>query len=239
LTDKQNLAFWMFKNKFWWLSWNSVSTASYPWCDSLDVLIWNYIISSCNIWTNISWTWTSSYWNYFEWWNNAWTPSWSITPNTILANATWYWPWNYYNNTIFIWWGGLPFPYDWTNPQNNNLWWNTTDSPFWTNISARQWPCANWYHVPSQIEWSGLVTAGWWWTNGMNMINSLKLPIAGYRDRVDGNMWDQNPTTGFGSYWSSSPNGTSWYDLRFGVSVINPSASGHRADALPIRCFKN
>lgn len=213
----------------WWV-WGGW-WANYPWCDTSDITIWSYTIAACNVGTNTAWLTSASYGNYFQWWNNWGTPSGTITPNTTVVNASANGPWNYYNSTTFIGWAGLLSPYDWTSPQNNNLWWDTTN----TSI-ARQWPCATGYHVPSQNEWSALVTAGWWWTNGTAMQTALKLPFAGYHHRFDGIMFNQSS---YGYYWSSSPNGTYGYRLYFGSSDVTSSDVSVRAFGFSVRCFKN
>jgi len=144
-----------------WINWwttdscsaNNTNLSQYPWCNEADITYWVYTISSCNVWATIAGTdWTVSWWLYFQWWNNyGSTSNWPTT--STLADATWYGPWNYYSSTSFInrW---AAYRNDWTTIQNDNLWWNTIDTPLWTNISVRQWPCANWYHVPSNAEWS-------------------------------------------------------------------------------------
>ena len=225
------------------VSWGNSSTISttttpvvinYPWCDTPDITVWAYTISACNVWTNTAWLTASSYGNYYQWWNNGWTPSWTLTPSTTLVNASWYWPWNYYNNTTFIWWASLTSPYDWTSPQNDNLWWNTTNTAI-----ARQWPCASWYHVPSKTEWSWIVTA-WWWsftTGWTSMQTALNMPFAGIRHMYGSPMSLQVSN---GLYWSSSLNSNSAHNMYLddlGNILLNDNR--HRAYGLPIRCFKN
>ena len=219
-----------------WVSWKSISDLTCA--GHIIVCSWNnawYTLQACNLWSSTVWATNSSaaYWNYFQWWNNWWTPSWTLTPSTTPVNTispTRYWPGNYYYNTTFIWWAGLA-RYDWSSPQNDNLWWNTTN----TNI-ARQWPCPTNYHVPTQPEWVAIHTAWWWWTNWTNLSNTLKLPIAGYRDRRDGSMSSQGT---FGYYWASSPYVTHGYSLLFRSTGIYPSNGDDRAYGFSVRCFKN
>jgi prepilin-type N-terminal cleavage/methylation domain-containing protein len=222
-----------------WIWQIKTATTTYWTCNAADIVVcaWTntwYTLAACNVWTSIAWTWFSSYWYYFQWWNNWWTPSWAITPNSTRVDASLYWPWTanwYYNNTTFIWWTSLPSPYDWTNPQNNNLWGDTIK----TSI-ARQWPCIIGYHIPSQIEWQALVNA-WWWgsSNWTNMMNTLKLPMAGSRNMDTGNM---NVQSTYGYYWLSSISGTSGGSLTFYSTYIGLGGN-LRPWGYSLRCIKN
>ncbi|MDD3302551.1 MAG: hypothetical protein PHN31_03270, partial [Candidatus Gracilibacteria bacterium] len=149
--------------------------------------------------------------------------------STQIANASY----NPSNDTYgFVWNSNLSsYRYDWIVSQDDNLWGNTPG----TSI-ARQGPCASGYHVPAQTEWSGIVTAGGWGTNGTNLMNSLKMPMAGNRNRDNGTMNNQG---GIGNYWSSSPNGTFGYYLNFNSSYIGPSNIYYRANGFSLRCIKN
>jgi hypothetical protein len=188
-----------------------------------------YTLQACNLWSTTVWTTSTSYGNYFQWGNNyASTSAWPTT--STLADATGYWPWNYYSSTSFILWSDS-YRFDWTTVQNDNLWWNTTDTPV-----ARQWPCANGYHVPSQPEWSGIVSAWWWGTNGTNMQTSLKMPFTGRRFRSGGTFLNGDY---FGRYWSSSPISAYGYQLYLDSSNINASGDDFRANGFSVRCFKN
>ena len=204
---------------------------TYPGCDTPDITVWSYTISACNVWATTAGTGAMSYGNYFQWGNNGWTPSGTLTPSTTLVDASSYGPGNYYNSTAFIGWESLTWTLDWSSVQNDNLWWNTSNT-----VSARQGPCASGYHVPSQGEWVWLVTAGWWWTNGTNMMNALKLPMAGGRNWYDGTIGSQAT---IGAYWSSSSTATNAYVLSFQTSNINHSGTNYRAFWRSVRCFKN
>jgi hypothetical protein len=144
----------------------------------------------------------------------------------LITNASSYWPGNYYNNTTFIWWAS----FDWASPQNDNLWWS-----WWTTLQ-RQGPCTTWYYIPTQTEWAGIVTAGWWGTNWISMQNTLLLPFAGLRDLSTGAM---NYQTTIAYYWSTTLTSTYAYTLIFNASSINPANSRVRAYGFSLRCFKN
>ena len=105
-------------------------------------------------------------WNHYQWWNNhgflPWENGSSDFPwweeiihssnrscNSSLVLSFWY------NVDVFV----NYFP-DWCNPKNDNLWWWSWDSEtnhrWWDNRYAtaedRQWPCPQWYHVPTIWE---------------------------------------------------------------------------------------
>jgi len=114
--------------------------------------------------------------------------------STITENST-------FSNSFFI-----ILQTNWTNDWVNdidNLWWNTTN----TNES-RNWPCNEWYHVPTNVEWQNLVNLKWdtgdanLWTS---MSNDLKIPFSGSRLWTN---WTLDDTNIFGRYWSSTPRDT-------------------------------
>ena len=123
-----------------------------------------FTIMDRNLWaTSNDITSPNSYWYYFQWWNNYWFPS-NKWPEKIWADkvdASNYWPWNYYENDTYIIWNE-----NWDLSNNNNLWWwenDNEDNWRWmdlNNPTDRQWPCPNWYHIPSLWEWL-LLTKYW------------------------------------------------------------------------------
>jgi len=49
------------------------ATSTYGSCDTADIIICSwvanwYTLSACNVWTNIAWTTSLSYWELFQWW---------------------------------------------------------------------------------------------------------------------------------------------------------------------------
>jgi len=133
-----------------------LATTTYGSCNTVDTIVcdgvWTwYTISACNVWTNIASTAyndSGSYWELFQWWNNAWLRiSWT-SPTQVSVTATW----STYSSTTFI--NG---PQDWNSTPEDDLWW---DNP--GTYIDRKWPCEIWYHVPSEAEWSWIYTA-WWW----------------------------------------------------------------------------
>nr|MDD3720606.1 hypothetical protein [Candidatus Gracilibacteria bacterium] len=218
-----------------------VSASKYGSCDSNDIIVCSgagvgYTIPACNIGSNISGTGSASYGNYYQWGNNGGTPSGNVTPSGTLVDASSYGPGNYYNNTTFIGGVSLSSPYDWTYPQNHNLWGDTTNTS-----DARQGPCLSTYHIPSHQEWVNIVDAGLWGSNGTKMQNDLKLPMGGGRNWANGNMIDQGV---YGIYWSSSMgtpglDDSNSFDLYFDSSSIINGYTTYRAFGLPVRCMKN
>ncbi|MDD3302205.1 MAG: InlB B-repeat-containing protein [Candidatus Gracilibacteria bacterium] len=213
------------------------ANTTYGSCDSSDIIVCSgnaagYIIAACNVGTNISGTGVNSYGYYFQWGNNGGTPSGNMTPSTTRANVVGYGPLNYYSNTTFIGGASLPNPYDWAAfPRNTNLWGDVTNTS-----EARQGPCINGYHIPSNAEWTGIVGSGGWGSNGITISNTLKLPMAGGRNRTNGNMYYLGTT---GLYWSSSIlSGASYYAI-FSSTIIDSSYRNDRAYAHSVRCIKN
>ena len=239
-------------------SWELVEAWSrYPWCDTNDIIMCNWVksglvLASCNIWSEYSWLDQKSYWDYFQWWRNIWF---SNTKNIIEIN----WdtnsrsPINFSDrdiNTNLIWSPTLNSNrYDWSISQEDDAWWDITN----THIS-RQWPCMNWYHVPSNTEWSSLLwlwynNSLWlnWWTNNLNsysnswvlpdkLLNLLKIPLAWYRAWNDWLVHDKNLV---GKYWSSSRSWTNAYFLDINTWLVSSKDNTYRWNAFNVRCFKN
>lgn len=172
-----NIPAWIYYNSELWLisisgDWNSWTTISDKnlWATN----VWN---SSDNI-SSLNCGW------YYQRWNNYMFPfEWGVTTSQYTVNASSYWPWNYYSSSTFI----TTAPRD-DSPYNYDLWWWIT----WTN-SAMQWPCASWYHVPTQSEWLAIFMSWktiWAWTDTAswrtNFSNYLKIPPAWCRN---GSSW--------------------------------------------------
>ena len=118
---------------------------------------WSFTIMDKNLWASVVYEdgdtlseancgkyyqWGNNYWFDGIWWNNP-------TVSSTQVDTTGYWPWNYYTGTDFIWWTGIS---DWSNPSNNNLWGDTTDTE-----GARQWPCPSGFHIPTIEELQNFV----------------------------------------------------------------------------------
>ncbi|MEN8122857.1 MAG: FISUMP domain-containing protein [Bacteroidota bacterium] len=117
-------------------------------------------------------------------------------------------------------------PYDWRNPQNDNL---------WQGVSGANNPCPSGYRLPTEAEWEA-ERASWSSNNASGAFASpLKLPVAGYRSYGSGSLINVG---GSGSYWSSTVDGTSSRSLFFHSSNAYMS-SNNRASGLSVRCLKD
>ena len=128
------------------------------------------------------------------------------------------------------------YPFDWRNPQNNNLWGATK--------TANDPSPAGW-RVPTKEELESLadtdyVTHEWTTENGVKGRRvtdkatgaSLFLPAAGYRYYSNGAL---NGAGTLGYYWSSTPNGSSAYYLYFLSGTFNVYGY-YRATGRSVRC---
>ncbi len=171
---------------------------------------------------------------FYQWGNNYWFPfSWSVTTSSTQVNANSYWPWNYYSSSTFI--TRSSSPYRWDSWNNSNLWGWTT----WTN-AAMQWPCNEWFHIPSLTDLNTLYNTYIWlwfsWWN--NFINYLKVPISWLRKDTDASVLTQDVR-----WWSSTVYDTDSANcLLIATYWQKPITIGgwqYRAGWIHIRPFKN
>ncbi len=114
-------------------------------------------------------------------------------------------------------------PYDWRNPQNNNLWQETT------NINN---PCPDGWNIPSLTQWQEATTG---WTNRTDAFNSLlKLPAAGWRSESAGNVSNAGS---WGNYWTTTINATGARGVQFDSFNFNTGTYA-RASGRSVRCLK-
>ena len=182
-------------------------------------------------------------WYMFQRGNNYWFAiTWTIYASDWPINASWYWPWNYYSSSNFYRYNNSS-QWDWCLPHNDNLWGDTTD----TN-EARQWPCDNWFHIPTRDEFYNLINAWitmWAWAtnNGSWLLSYLYLPMVWKRDAITS--WNSTPSSSWanGFYWTSEPSDSPTYYsklFQFQSGMVLTSASNYpRASASSIRPFKN
>ena len=224
-----------------------------------------------NLWAITTWAWTdapdTSYWYYYQWWNNYWFPTtWNIE-NTLdysdtNVDASSYWPTNPYSSDTFIKWNS-----DWSHVLNNNLWgwsWDSKNNGRWypiENPETRQWPCPVWYHVPSIWEWSELLNF-WgdsytWSVSVMRDYSTNLRSFEGYPVALN-NFYNKFniPVAGNLSYETSIPEdiwsqallrssspliSSNWIFRLFwvGSDLYTKNWTNKRANWFPIRCFYN
>jgi uncharacterized protein (TIGR02145 family) len=116
-------------------------------------------------------------------------------------------------------------PYDWRNPQNNNL---------WQGVNGTNNPCPTGYRLPTEGEWSA-ERLSWSSNNAAGAFASpLKLTLAGGRDRANGSVYGVGS---LGRYWSSAVSGANARGLEF--SFLAQMSSSHRANGNSVRCLKD
>lgn len=218
---------WIYHSPSLWLI--SLSSDWTNWITIADKNLWATQVY--NNWDTLS---EANCGKYYQWWNNYWFPfTWAVTTSSTQVNAQNYWPWNYYSSSTFIiWWWN-----DWSSVQNDNLWWWVT----WTN-DAMQWPCDEWYHIPSNTELQTLVNTwivlgAWssrWWKN---FRIKMKIPFAGCRYYNSSNTINQGS---YGFYWSTNAiNSANIYTLNFSNGTLNYQDAYSRTYGCSIRPFKD
>ena len=229
---------WIFHDVKWWIFTVSDWFHSYTFMDK-------------NLWAEIAWTWEESYWCFFQRWNNHSFPwTWEIEKsNQRLQNPEKYWPENYLDNPVFI------TPQE-RNPQvrlrdywedekhNDDLWWWAEES--WLLIHeddmSRQWPCPEWFHIPTYSELGGMFWAFNYYyrwigddPNNHSFENEVLIPFAGSRDFEYWWSWWQWEIRWL---WSASPSvSNAWYSQTLYSSHSENDIP--RWAAFPIRCFKD
>ena len=255
---------------FWTISISNPDNPS-EWITIMDRNLW----AKTNDITN-----SNSYGKYFQWWNNYW-----FNPNYTIATTRNFVDWEEeYNNRGYFWeefvmpdgcatdedgndycyqssdyWSGgnHDWLWGWADDDSDNNWWENE-----TNYVDRQWPCPEWYHVPSAWEWWLLVkywqkTYGnstilnWW--NGQygfvsnearqEFMNYFKLPLAWAIDSRDASMRMLGDE---GMYWSSTAGSANdgYANHLIIYSDKNPTsvfatAESPRIEGYSVRCFKN
>ena len=160
----------------WWHQGQWVISLSADWINWYSIADKN--LGATTVYTSWATFSEANCGKFYQWWNNYWFPfTGAVTttwPTQIDASA--YWPWNYYSSSTFI----TTYVDQWRDSSKNpNLWWWSIGS-----VTATQWPCQSWWHIPSPNEWARVVWVGlslgaWsetdWW-----IINMLKIPSQWY-----------------------------------------------------------
>lgn len=154
----------------WYLETNDTCKyiGRYPWCDKNDIVIWSQIWAACNVWATISWNSPdSSAPNFAGGYYQRWKYDTSRTEKH---------PWNEKDRQI----------------RNDDAWWDTSLSS-----TIIKWPCAKWYHVPSESEFILAIDKAW---SLYKFRSKLNLPLAWIRhekSQYDGKWLDWY-------YWTST-----------------------------------
>ena len=126
-------------------------------------------------------------------------------------------------------------PFDWRSPQNDNL---------WQGVNGENNPCPSGYRIPTGAELDAERVS---WSPQNNSTGAfaspLKLPMAGFRNRANGSLYDNGS---YGYYWSSMVSSTNLYGVASLVSeILNFSNSNAlmegqiRANGFSVRCIKD
>ena len=117
-------------------------------------------------------------------------------------------------------------PYDWRNPQNDNL---------WQGVTGVNNPCPVGYKLPTEVEWQSELYS-WASQNSISAFNSiLKLPMSGYRNYNNGSL---NSIGSYGAYRSSTVIGINSRIFNFQNTAAN-NDSTNRTNGLSVRCIKD
>ena len=233
---------------------------------TIRISSWDTIITILdrNLWASIAWTWCSiteswACWYHFQRWNNYWFEHFddsifenAVNYDDVNIDASAYWPDNYYVSWVFIKGSSWENNFDWSIVRNDNLWWWSGDFNYenWVfpvdNPQDRQWPCPEWYHIPSKWEWAILIEMVW--NAPEKFRNDLLIPAAWYH-RYDGNIIESSTnfmnSLEWDRLWSSSPNSL---DSRMSNNLYynggmwpiwSISEQWGRANGFSIRCFQN
>lgn len=181
---------WIYHNSNLWLI--SLSSNWTDWITIADKNLW-----ATTIYNNGDTMDEANCWKYYQRWNNYWFPfNWPTTTSTAQIDASNYWPLNYYSSSTFIiaWW--------WDTSNNKNLRWGET----WT-IWAMQWPCDNWFHIPTKDEFNTLYNiwiALWSWdsSSSTDLSSYLKLPLS-WCILNAGSTWSKYEVWSRAYYWSA------------------------------------
>ena len=216
------------------------------WIDSITVL-------DRNLWATDT-KWEEAYGYHFQWWNNYGFPWYDeIQISNEVVDASEYDRHSPYVSDKFIIWGEY-----WDSSENEDLWWDEVNEDY-----ARQWPCPDWYHVPTIYEWEDLIdlySYVWWFASmtspflgletaevtayGIDPLvfreefqNVFKIFLANRRMYSDGQieqLWKD------ARVWASTPNSDGVKAGRFYVWWTTVDTSyNQRAYGYSVRCFKN
>jgi len=221
---------WIYHNSELWLI--SLSSDWANWLTIADKNLWATQV--WNEWDTLS---EANCGKFYQWWNNYWFPfDWTFNKSSTKPNASWYV--SNYSNSTFITTASSDTTKDWSSTTNNNLWWWE-----WTT-TQRKWPCATWFHIPTNTElnvFRTLASMIWW-----NISNYIKMPVHRYityswaymdtyqeyyfwTSSTDANpslSWVYNVYVFTWTAWTSSIFKTGWHLIRpFKNEAVQPDTS--------------
>ena len=214
----------------------------------------HYVIMDRNMWasevfnqdtTNQN---TSSFGNYYQWWNNYGFKYDDVIAKTITTSNKQipYSEWSVYEPSTYSSWVYILHSSNWhvgATVANDNLWWWANDTATsiwaWTRMD-RKWPCPDWYYVPSALDWNSVLLK---WKDSVadnsdyNQYSmDLLLPIAWDVNRLD--IKHDNKT--YWLYWTSSSQGSNnWYRMMLRPWDYFRLGNYNKSWWENVRCFKN
>jgi len=172
-----------------------------------------------------------------------------LTWNTQV-NASGYGPYNYYSSNIYFVWSNQSNR-DSSNNDNlwgwrNDFWWKNYDlnDIEYTSLN-RQWPCPNWYHIPSESEWEELYKI-WKWVDNMHNSSNVVRPAEWFfRDFLIPSWVPSGISSSSSPYWTTSVfNNDSAYVAVIRINGVLESWDisfpiNERSRSAYVRCFKD
>ena len=119
------------------------------------------------------------------------------------------------------------YPYDWRNPQNDNL---------WQGESGPNNPCPEGYRIPTLNELQTLLS-----TESITDVttafgSTLAFSASGFRNDVDGVL---TLVGSYGNTWSSTVTGVNSKFTNYSIGGFSSNNSDSRAHGITVRCIKN
>ena len=222
------------------ITWDDLSRNTFKY---KTITIWDYTIMDRNLWAKKARDWTiwednlenyntenDYYWYYYQRWNNYWFSNTTIP----IAGTTIYVPDEFIPSWFSTW------IYSVIKIDNNNLQpdlrWEISN-----NLTWRQWPCPDWWHIPSLEDWNDIYNTrkNWSWKSNRssneskNMAKDLLLPPAWYRDQ------NNNPKIWAAFLQSTTLSTNEIRLMRLNEYNVTVGALMRRHYWMPIRCVMN
>ena len=229
------------ESRYMWVGASSWAQPKHYACDTNDILVCTWyqtwiILSACNVGASVAGTGKVSNGMYFQFGRNKWFyySSWATYSGLLISPEVWkdaskdpYKFINFLYDTEWLSW------HDWV---KNDNWWYKDGFEY-----EKQWPCANWYHIPTFNEFNTVFKYNTWifsvfpkfWIITW-MINWQSLP----NNHL---YYVNNP---IGSYWiinQANENESSLKQYAMNVRYDNQieMVNYESGNGLSVRCFKN